>query len=254
MMGLFKGKRMIVTIVTIILMIIIGVTYGGREKLPLAEEQIGRITNPIQKFIYVGSNFFADIVRPITNVWKLESENELLTEENRQLKNKILDLTLTKQEEKDLKNLKNALRYIEEKQISNYITCNVVAKDPGNWFNMFTIDGGIDKGITKNSTVLNGEGLIGIVYEVGKTWAKVITVIDNKSRVSFEVLSVDEDNVGLVNGKGTAVLSGYLIDPQKDIKIGDYVLVHAGCAMQKIDSDEAQKTLELFKFLGEGEG
>jgi hydrogenase expression/formation protein HypC len=30
-----------------------------------------------------------------------------------------------------------------------------------------------------------------------------------------------------------------------DIKVGDYVLVHAGYAIQKIDEEEAKKTLEL---------
>lgn len=34
-----------------------------------------------------------------------------------------------------------------------------------------------------------------------------------------------------------------------DAKIGDYVLVHAGFAIQAIDEDEAQKTLALFKEL-----
>ncbi len=31
-----------------------------------------------------------------------------------------------------------------------------------------------------------------------------------------------------------------------DIKLGDYVIVHAGFAIQKLDQEEAQKTLELF--------
>ena len=35
-----------------------------------------------------------------------------------------------------------------------------------------------------------------------------------------------------------------------DVKVGDYVLLHAGYAIQKIDEDEAQKTLELLKELG----
>lgn len=33
-------------------------------------------------------------------------------------------------------------------------------------------------------------------------------------------------------------------------KIGDYVLVHAGFAIQKIDCNEAKKTLKLVKELG----
>ena len=32
-----------------------------------------------------------------------------------------------------------------------------------------------------------------------------------------------------------------------DIKVGDYVLVHAGFAIQKIDEKEAKETLELFR-------
>jgi hydrogenase expression/formation protein HypC len=35
-----------------------------------------------------------------------------------------------------------------------------------------------------------------------------------------------------------------------DVKVGEYVLVHAGFALQKIDEDEAKKTLDLLKELG----
>jgi hydrogenase expression/formation protein HypC len=30
------------------------------------------------------------------------------------------------------------------------------------------------------------------------------------------------------------------------VKVGDYVIVHVGYALQKLDTDEAQKTLALF--------
>ncbi|MDP2922589.1 MAG: HypC/HybG/HupF family hydrogenase formation chaperone [Candidatus Omnitrophota bacterium] len=33
----------------------------------------------------------------------------------------------------------------------------------------------------------------------------------------------------------------------KDVKIGDYVMVHAGFAIEKFDSKEAKKTIEYFK-------
>jgi hydrogenase expression/formation protein HypC len=42
-------------------------------------------------------------------------------------------------------------------------------------------------------------------------------------------------------------ISTSLID---NLKIGDYVLVHAGFALQKIDVEEAHKTLKLLKELG----
>ena len=34
-------------------------------------------------------------------------------------------------------------------------------------------------------------------------------------------------------------------------KVGEYVLVHAGCAIQKINEEYAKETLEVFKELSE---
>ncbi|MDK2918026.1 MAG: rod shape-determining protein MreC [Candidatus Petromonas sp.] len=215
---------MIVTVVTIIIIIIMGVTFGGREHITFAENKVGNIVTPAQKFLFLGSNFIYKLVEPITNIWKLDKENELLKEENRKLQNKIIQLTLSRQERNDLQNLRSALNYTKSNGIKNYITSNVIAKDPGNWYHMFTIDAGLKDGITKNSTVMNGDGLIGLVYEVGDTWSKVISIIDNKSRVSFEILDVENDNIGMINGKGTAYLSGYLIDPQAKVNVGDKII------------------------------
>ena len=51
-----------------------------------------------------------------------------------------------------------------------------------------------------------------------------------------------------VNLSGNYIrISTSLID---DLKVGDYVLVHAGFALQKVDEKEALKTLELLKELG----
>jgi len=32
----------------------------------------------------------------------------------------------------------------------------------------------------------------------------------------------------------------------EDVAVGDYVIVHAGYALQKLDEDEAERTLEVF--------
>jgi len=37
----------------------------------------------------------------------------------------------------------------------------------------------------------------------------------------------------------------------RDYNLGDYVLVHAGCAISKVDEEEAIKTIELFNELKE---
>ena len=49
----------------------------------------------------------------------------------------------------------------------------MIGKDAGNWFGTFTIDKGSKDGIEVNMNVLAGSGLVGIVTDVGPTWAKV---------------------------------------------------------------------------------
>ena len=61
----------------------------------------------------------------------------------------------------------------------------------------------------------------------------------------IESLEGQEAKVNLSGN--TLRISTSLID---DLKIGDYVLVHAGFALQKVDKKEAKKTLALLKELG----
>ena len=37
------------------------------------------------------------------------------------------------------------------------------------------------------------------------------------------------------------------LDLMDEVKVGDYILVHAGFAIEKLDKEEAEKTLSLFK-------
>jgi len=53
----------------------------------------------------------------------------------------------------------------------------------------------------------------------------------------------------------TATLGGVgykvCLDMLPDVKKGDYIIVHAGFAIEKLDENEAMKTLELFRELDE---
>lgn len=49
------------------------------------------------------------------------------------------------------------------------------------------------------------------------------------------------------SGIGKGVCLQYL----PDVKVGDYVLVHAGFAISTINEEEAARTMDLFKQMGE---
>ncbi|NLW46196.1 MAG: HypC/HybG/HupF family hydrogenase formation chaperone [Firmicutes bacterium] len=50
---------------------------------------------------------------------------------------------------------------------------------------------------------------------------------------------------GEVNFSGAVRIADLSLIPQ--VKVGDYVLVHAGCAIQIVPPDEAKVTIELFE-------
>ena len=60
--------------------------------------------------------------------------------------------------------------------------------------------------------------------------------------------------VGIEGGKGKVEFSGNLVDVNLgliDAKIGDYVLVHAGCALEVMEKDKAEELMDLFRELEE---
>ncbi len=68
-------------------------------------------------------------------------------------------------------------------------------------------------------------------------------------------LAVPGKVIEIEKGNGVIEIMGVTreisLELLKDIKVGDYVLVHAGCAIEKMDEEEAIRTIELFNELEE---
>lgn len=219
-----RWRNRIVAVIFILLLIIMGLSAGGRSRITWVENIFGSALSPVEKGIASFSNFVSEKIDPLRNVWNYSQLNYELKEENQALKEELVELTLALKETDELDHLSNQLNYIRDNDISDYVTANVIAKDPGNWYSMFTIDVGSDDGLTKNSTVINGDGLVGLVYEVGYNWSKVIALIDHKSSVAFETLTVSDDYDGLIKGTIDFTLRGEFFDPQADIQVGEMII------------------------------
>lgn len=245
--------KIVLAFVGILLVILMALSFGGRERITFIESKLGSALAPIQRFFTSVGNFIDDKTEPLLNVLNYKNLNENLSKENEALKEQIVSLTMYQKELAELQELRRALNYIDDDQNSGYVSCNVIAKDVGNWFNMFTIDAGSKHGITKNSTVINGKGLVGLVYEVGESWSKVISIIDQKSSVGFEMLKVTDDYDGIISGMTKYELIGELYDPQAVVREGDYIVTSGlgmypkGILIGKIDEVIMDKDLLLNK-------
>ena len=63
-----------------------------------------------------------------------------------------------------------------------------------------------------------------------------------------EILSEGDLRIGRVNFGG--IVKRVCLDYVPDIEVGDYTIVHVGFALSKIDPEEAEKTLDLFREMG----
>jgi hydrogenase expression/formation protein HypC len=69
--------------------------------------------------------------------------------------------------------------------------------------------------------------------------------------VPARVLEIEDSSWATVDVGGAR--KRIAIDLVEDVAVGDYVLVHVGFALQKIDELEAQEVLELFRQMVEDE-
>ena len=68
--------------------------------------------------------------------------------------------------------------------------------------------------------------------------------------IPSKVVEIDENNVATVETLGvTRKVSLDLIS--EEVKVGEYVLIHVGYAMQKIDTQFALESLEVYKKIAE---
>ena len=133
------------------------------------------------------------------------------------------EVKLTKQKLDELKELAEALNYDYTEQKFDIVTGDVISLDGSNWTNIFTINCGTESGIKVGDAVVNGIGLIGKVEETGEGWSKVMSLIDEGSKVSFK-LARDRKQLGVVSGNEKGEVSGYMIDGEALVSEGDVII------------------------------
>ena len=218
-----KSKYILIAI-TIVCCVMIFLTFTTDMHAGPLKYVAGYVITPIQKGVNaVGSwisergVYFQDSSSLAAENKELKEQVSTLTEENNQL--------LQDREELDrLRNLYELDRRYEE---YDTVGARVIAKDSGNWFNVFTIDKGTNDGIQKNHNVMADGGLVGIVIDVGPDWATVRSIIDDYSNVSAMVTSTNDNCI--ITGDLRLIDEGKinlvkLNDPEDQVTVGDKVV------------------------------
>jgi rod shape-determining protein MreC len=95
--------------------------------------------------------------------------------------------------------------------------------DGTSWMNLFTINIGTEKGIKKGDVVVGGDGLVGRVKSVGYGWSKVVSIVDESSKISFKV-SGNLKILGILDESSDGTLTGFTLDSEATVTEGDTLI------------------------------
>jgi rod shape-determining protein MreC len=180
---------------------------------------------PIQKGINNIGSWLYNRTEGFKDLQTVVKENEALQEKINELTAQNSTLQL---EHYEYLRLLELLNLNEKYSDYNKVAARITGKEPGNWFNTFTIDKGTNDGLKVDMNVIAGSGLVGIISDVGPNWAKVRSIIDDSSNVS--AMDLNTTDLCIVAGDLKSMTSSQTIlfqdmsDSDGNSAVGDQVV------------------------------
>lgn len=224
MRRILQNKLLTVVIVlSLVFIVFIGLTASRRDRIGVFEGVVGNVLNPVQKYLYIGGQRISNLFSFIANISTIKNENDILKVKNTELENKLIEYEVTKSENERLKGM---LAFKGEYNQYSYLGANVIGKSSGNWYDVFIIDRGTNQGVKKYYPVVTSRGLIGQVMEAKPNWSKVLSIVDEKSRVSGAISRTGYQGMiqGMPGFSGQKDLRMLYLPADADVQKGDFVV------------------------------
>lgn len=239
MKNIIKWKNIIIAV---IIFLIIAITLINSIRYEKASSVSNKSFDVFSKISMAGAKIKNKFIGQ-----SKESEIEELKQENAKLRNELIKNTMQKNDITQLTELKKALKFVTDENANSFVSADIVAKNSGNYYKTFTISAGTNSGVKQDSIVVNGEGLVGRVYQVSQNYSKAISIIDNRSPISFEIMGRNEDtgmlsqDIRMAEIEDESLIKGYMFDANSPVKIGEIVttsglgLYPAGIPIGKVE-------------------
>ncbi|MGL4790757.1 MAG: rod shape-determining protein MreC [Anaerotignaceae bacterium] len=220
---LLDYKKQLLTILAVILAITALITAGRKTNATFTDNALSFITVPLQRIFTGTSEWFGERISVLVDETDIYAENEELKAKIELLEMENKRLSLYEEENKILSGLLEvAQKYAEHRTTAT----NIIGKDPGNWYNTFTIDKGTKDKIDSNMVLTSAGGVVGKITEVGYNYSKAMSILDNRSSVS--AMSLRTGDLGVVRGDYSLMNQGLCrmeyIDATSEIMVGDEIV------------------------------
>lgn len=204
-----NSKYILIGLTALCLLFIATGFFTDKLTTPL-RNAISTVVIPIQR----GMNYLGLMA---SDKYDTLQEISTVLEENKALQSKVDELTeensRLKQDTYELERLRDLYELDEKYPGYEKVAARIIGTTSDNWYSTFTIDKGSDDGIEKDMNVIAGDGLVGIITEVGSNYSLIKTVIEDNNYVSG--MLIDTGDTCIVKGNielmdtGLIELSGF---------------------------------------------
>jgi len=183
---------------------------------------LNSIVSPVQYIADAPQKLFSTLSESVMTREELKERNKKLEKENLHLKADRLLLTELENENKQMRKLLNAKYTFSNKRMITEVMS--LRSDP--FTHQLLIDKGAINGVYVGQPVINEEGVVGQVMQVGSTTSRVLLLVDASHGIPVRVQR--NDVTALVHGSGDwNKLNVPFVQSNADLKKGD-ILVTSG--------------------------
>lgn len=201
------SPKMLLIFLTVICMLLVSVSVLFKDATRPFTNIVAAVVIPMQEGINSVGVWVSDRAGSMQSMEELRTENEQLRQQVEDLTRQNASLQSDQSELEELRSL-----FALSQQYVDYtkIGARVISSGSGNWYENFVINKGSDDGIAVNMNVLAGDGLVGIVTEVGHNFARVQSIISDDSSVS--AMSASAADTCVVKGNSESARRDGVID------------------------------------------
>ncbi len=212
-------SRLLLVILIVTSLFLITLDLRGVKVVSGLKSGTQSVLTPFQKAGSFMVSPIRNVVSDLSKLGRTRAEIKALQSQNADLRGQLL---ARKNSDGELSQLRSALNFSGLAKFK-VVSARVILQGSANSFSQsITIDAGSSSGIRRNMTVVNGDGLVGVVKSTTSNSAIVQLVSDPAFKMGIRVAGSQE--IGILTGQGTDIGVLQLLDAQSSIKVGDVLL------------------------------
>ncbi|MFC9327828.1 rod shape-determining protein MreC [Kitasatospora sp. NPDC057015] len=213
-----RESRLLLILLVAVAFALITVDIKGGESSPLggARRAAAGVLGPVERGAASAVDPVADTVRAFREAATHRGRTDQLNQDNTELRQKLASSDAAAGRTKQLDDM------LRTAGAGGYTVkaAQVIAIGPAQGFSWtITVDAGSDDGLTRDMTVINGQGLVGRITTVAPTTATVLLASDPGFSAGARLEGSGE--IGFASGQGTGPMRVSLLNGRAQVKEGD---------------------------------